>query len=78
MIQYLDSTLLCENKWAVDLNNVEFITMKQNWDDNNYHIKLHIGTKEVRFVFETKEQIKELTENWIKVRNKNEYNKQTR
>lgn len=70
--------LSVENKWEVDLSLVEFITMKENWDDGTHHIKLHIGTKEVRMVLSDQTEIDELVKNWKNARNENEYNKQTR
>lgn len=60
--------LTVENKWEVDLTSVDFITMKENWDDGSHHVKLHIGTKEVRMVFKDKTEVNELIENWKKAR----------
>jgi len=78
MLNYDGNYLAMENTWQVDLSNVDFITMKENWDDGSQHIKLHIGTKEVRLVCNTKKEVEELMTKWKNARNKNEYNKQTR
>jgi len=55
-----------ENKWMVDLSKVDFITMKENWENNNIHIKLHFGTKEVRLELSSLEEVEELRMNWEK------------
>ena len=52
---------------TMNLKQVNFITLKQNWEDQNYHVKLHIGTKEVRFVLKSKEDLEELQEHWKKL-----------
>lgn len=77
-IQYGGTFLSVENKWEVDLRRVDFITMKENWNDGTMHVKLHIGTKEVRMVFSDQLEMEELIEKWKNARNKNEYNEQTR
>jgi hypothetical protein len=64
MLEYDEQYITFEDKWAVDLKQVNFITLKQNWEDNNYHIKLHIGTKDVRIVLTTKKELETLTEYW--------------
>jgi len=64
MLEYDEQYITFEDKWAVDLKQVNFITLKQNWEDNNYHIKLHIGTKDVRKVLTTKKELETLTEYW--------------
>lgn len=78
VIEYGGNFFSVENKWEVDLRSVDFITMKENWDDGTMHVKLHIGTKEVRMVFSDQKEMNELIEQWKNVRNKNEYNEQTR
>ncbi len=50
----------------VDLSKVDFITMKENWENNNIHIKLHLGTKEVRLELSSLEEVEELKMNWEK------------
>ena len=78
VIEYGGNFLSVENKWEVDLRSVDFVTMKENWNDGTMHVKLHIGTKEVRMVFSDQKEMNELIEQWKNVRNKNEYNEQTR
>ncbi len=68
-MKFEGNVLSVENKYEVDLSEVSFITMKENWDDGNQHIKLHIGTKEVRLVFRNQNEIDELIKNWKKARN---------
>lgn len=77
-MRFSGNFLSVENKWEVDLSSVDFITMKENWDDGNQHVKLHIGTKEVRMVFSDQKEIDELIRKWKNARNKNEYNEQAR
>ena len=76
MINFNGNFLSVESKWEVDLSSVDFITMKENWDDGKLHVKLHIATKEVRMVFSDQKEIDELVKKWKDARNKNEYNKQ--
>lgn len=64
MLEYDGQYISFEDKWTVDLKQVNFITLKQNWEDQNYHIKLHIGAKEVRIILNSKEDLDELTEHW--------------
>ena len=74
MLEYDGQYISFEDKWTVDLKQVNFITLKQNWEDQNYHIKLHIGTKEVRIILNSKEELDELTEHWKKLNdNKNKF-----
>tara|TARA_R110001592_G_scaffold193663_2_gene440932 strand:+ start:1349 stop:1561 length:213 start_codon:yes stop_codon:yes gene_type:complete len=65
MIEYQGANFVYEDgKWLIDLRDVDFITMKQNWDDNNFHVKMHIGDKEVRLVFNEEEEVTKLLETW--------------
>ena len=65
MIEYQGTNFVYEDgKWMVDLRDVDFITMKQNWDDNTFHVKMHIGGKEVRLVFNEEEEVTKLLETW--------------
>jgi hypothetical protein len=68
MIDYQQEYVSAQDKWIVDLRDVDFITMKQNWDDNNFHIKMHIGTKEVRFILEQQEEVDKLIKQWKEYR----------
>lgn len=68
MIDYQQEYVSAQDKWIVDLRDVDFITMKQNWDDNNFHIKMHIGTKEVRFILEQQQQVDQLIKQWKEYR----------
>ena len=68
MIDYQQEYVSAQDKWIVDLRDVDFITMKQNWDDNNFHIKMHIGTKEVRFILEQQHEVDKLIKQWKEYR----------
>lgn len=68
MIDYQQEYVSAQDKWIVDLRDVDFITMKQNWDDNNFHIKMHIGTKEVRFILEQQQEVDKLIKQWKEYR----------
>ena len=35
MLEYDGQYITFENKWSVDLKQVNFITLKQNWEDEN-------------------------------------------
>tara|TARA_Y100000114_G_scaffold34953_1_gene30489 strand:+ start:3103 stop:3327 length:225 start_codon:yes stop_codon:yes gene_type:complete len=73
MLEYDGHFLSCDDKWVVDLRRVNFITLKQNWEDQNYHVKLHIGTKEVRLILSTQSLLEELKEEWKKANEGEEY-----
>jgi|TARA_R100000329_G_C7579465_1_gene205304 hypothetical protein len=53
--------LVKKNGYMVDMVNVDFITWKENEnEEDNYWVKLHIGNKEARYVcclFELQELI---------------------
>lgn len=73
MLEYDGYFLSCDDKWVVDLRRVNFITLKQNWEDQNYHVKLHIGTKEVRLILSTQSLLEELKEEWKKANEGEKY-----
>lgn len=68
MIIYDDNYITYDNKWVVNLAKVEFITMKQNWENNNFHVKLHIGSKEVRMELDSNSTVDELIGRWKQTR----------
>lgn len=68
MIIYDDNYLTYDDKWVVNLAKVEFITMKQNWENNNFHVKLHIGSKEVRMELNSNSLVDELIGKWKQTR----------
>lgn len=67
MINYENNFITYDDKWVVDLTKVEFITMKQNWENRNFHIKLHIGDKEVRIEMNSNDTVDELIERWKQI-----------
>lgn len=66
MVTYEGKYITCEDKWVVDLTTVEFISLKQSWETQNFHIKLHIGQKEVRIELDSMNDVQELIEWWKK------------
>lgn len=68
MIIYDGNYITYDNKWIVNLAEVQFITMKQNWENNNFHVKLHIGSKEVRMELDSNSTVDELIGRWKQTR----------
>ena len=63
--------LIKSNSYMVDLFNVDFITWKENERiEGTYWAKLHIGSKEARFVCQDLDALRHLLEEWSKVRGK--------
>tara|TARA_R110000764_G_C10774976_1_gene355437 strand:- start:5 stop:262 length:258 start_codon:yes stop_codon:yes gene_type:complete len=63
--------LLKGNSYIIDLYNVDFITWKEN--DKvaaTYWAKLHIGSKEARFVCNDLNELKTLVQSWTDIRGK--------
>lgn len=61
--------LLKGNSYIIDLYNVDFITWKEN--DKvaaTYWAKLHIGSKEARFVCNDLNELKMLVQSWTDIR----------
>ena len=66
-----DRFLIKENSYIVDLFNVDFITFKENEKDfGTYWIKLHIGSKEVRYICDDIKQLKQVVELWCAIHGK--------
>lgn len=57
-----------DESYIADLANVDFITWRQNTEDGNYWLKMHIGDKEVRFRCKTMNELNRILENWTKYR----------
>ena len=64
----MDEMFKENNKWAVDLTKVDFLSYKQNYEDYTYFVKLHIGSKDVRVFLDTKEELKELKQKWKQIK----------
>tara|TARA_R110002012_G_scaffold56754_2_gene145798 strand:- start:603 stop:866 length:264 start_codon:yes stop_codon:yes gene_type:complete len=63
-----DRFLVKENSYIVDLFSVDFITFKENEKEfGTYWIKLHIGTKEVRYICKDASKLNEVIETWCKL-----------
>tara|TARA_R100000734_G_C3316602_1_gene109166 strand:+ start:1328 stop:1585 length:258 start_codon:yes stop_codon:yes gene_type:complete len=61
--------LLKKNSYLVDLYNVDFITWKENDnEEGTYWTKLHIGSKEARYVCENVLALKTLIQAWADIR----------
>ena len=53
------------NSYMIDLNKVDFITWKENErEEGTYWAKLHIGTKEVRYVCKNIDSLRDLLTDW--------------
>ena len=57
--------LIKKNSYIIDLFSVDFITWKENEnEEGTYWTKLHIGTKEVRYVCQDVFELKRIIETW--------------
>jgi len=65
-----DRYVVKDESYIADLGNVDFITWRQNSDDGNFWLKMHIGEKEVRFVCKTMNDLNKILENWTKLKGK--------
>ena len=53
------------NSYIIDLDKVDFITWKENErEEGTYWAKLHIGTKEVRYVCKDIDSLRDLLTDW--------------
>ena len=53
------------NSYIIDLDKVDFITWKENErEEGTYWAKLHIGTKEVRYVCKNIDSLRDLLTDW--------------
>ena len=59
-----------DESYIADLAKVDFITWRRNIEDGNYWLKMHIGSKEVRFVCKTMDSLNGILENWAKINGK--------
>lgn len=60
--------LIKSNSYAIDLSSVDFITWKENEKvSKTYWAKLHIGSKEARYVCDNVEELQELIRAWSKL-----------
>jgi len=63
--------LLKANSYIIDLINVDFITWKENDKvENTYWAKLHMGSKEARYVCEDLNELRTLVMAWCDLRGK--------
>lgn len=61
--------LLKKNSYLIDLENVDFITWKENDnEEGTYWTKLHIGSKEARYVCENLAQLRTLVMAWCEIK----------
>lgn len=68
---YNDRYLLKSNSYLIDLVNVDFITWKENENEaSNYWVKLHVGTKEARYICNGLDELHELITAWTNLRGK--------
>tara|TARA_R110000824_G_C14875136_1_gene642729 strand:- start:280 stop:534 length:255 start_codon:yes stop_codon:yes gene_type:complete len=57
-----------DESYIADLANVDFITWRQNSEDGNFWLKMHIGEKEVRYVCKTMNSLNALLGVWTKLK----------
>jgi len=63
--------LIKANSYIIDLYNVDFITWKENdKKEATYWAKLHIGSKEARYVCNGLQELKTLLLAWSDIRGK--------
>ena len=63
--------LIKANSYIIDLFNVDFITWKENDKmESTFWVKLHIGSKEARYVCNSIEEVKTLLLAWTDIRGK--------
>ena len=61
--------LIKETSYLVDLKDVVFITWSENERDlGKYLAKLHIGSKETRYMCQSAEDLKTLLQTWSEVK----------
>ena len=61
--------LIKETSYIVDLKDVDFITWSENERDlGKYLAKLHIGSKETRYMCQSAEDLKTLLQTWSEVK----------
>jgi hypothetical protein len=72
MEQLKDNRYLVKgNSYIIDLLNVDFITWKENEKvESSFWVKLHMGTKEARFVCDSLDDLRFLLECWTNLRGK--------
>lgn len=57
--------LVKKNSYIINLENVEFITYKENEaEPDTYWIKFHIGSKETRFICDSLDELKTILRRW--------------
>lgn len=63
--------LLKGNSYIIDLYNVDFITWKENDKvEATYWAKLHIGSKEARYICNSLNELRTLVQTWTDIRGK--------
>lgn len=59
-----DGIVKKERAWVTDLVTTDFITWRQDEESLNYMVKLHTGSKSLRFWMNDKKEINEIIELW--------------
>ena len=63
-----DRYIVKDETYIADLANVDFITWRQNSEDGDFWMKMHIGDKEVRYVCKTMDSLNMLLGVWTKLK----------
>jgi hypothetical protein len=62
--------LLKNESYIIDLNDVEFLTWNKNKDEkDSYWVKLHVGTKETRYVCRNRTELSDIINAWAMTKN---------
>ena len=62
--------LLKNGSFIIDLDEVEFLTWNKNMKlEESYWVKLHVGSKDTRYICDTREELCDIINAWAKVRN---------
>lgn len=62
--------LLKNESYIIDLHDVEFLTWNKNRDDkDSFWVKLHVGTKETRYVCGDRDELCEIINAWAMAKN---------
>ena len=62
--------LLKNESYIIDLNGVEFLTWNKNKEEeDSYWVKLHVGSKETRYVCENRTELSDIINAWAMTKN---------
>ena len=62
--------VLKSGAYIADLTSVDFITWRQDAETKQYRMKMHIGSKEVRYLCDTLAELENVLSNWTEMQGK--------